>query len=92
MRPPREPPACKRKPDLVYPCPWAYTLIGADVDGLRRAAADVVGERAHTLTPSRTSAGGNYHSLNLALEVRDEADRLSLYEAFRRHPAVRLVL
>lgn len=92
LQSPREPLACKRKPDLIYPCPWAYTLIGADADGLRRAVSDIVGERVHTVTLSRTSAGGKYHSLNLALEVRDETERLGLYDAFRRHPAVRLVL
>ena len=92
LQPPREPPACKRKPDLTYPCPWVYKVVGADPDALRQAIAAVVGPRPHTVTPSRTSAGGKYHSLNLALEVRDEAERLALYDGLRRQPAVRIVM
>jgi putative lipoic acid-binding regulatory protein len=92
LQPPREPPACKRKPDLTYPCPWVYKVVGADPDALRQAIAAVVGPRRHTVTPSRTSANGKYHSLNLALEVRDEAERLTLYDGLRRQPAVRIVL
>ena len=85
-------PACKRKPDLTYPCPWIYKVVGADPDALRQAIAAVVGPRPHTVTPSRTSARGKYHSLNLALEVRDEAERLALYDGLRRQPAVRIVM
>jgi len=66
--------------------------LGADPDALRQAIAAVVGPRRHTVTPSRTSANGKYHSLNLALEVRDEAERLTLYDGLRRQPAVRIVL
>ncbi len=85
-------PACKRKPDLTYPCPWVYKVVGADPDALRQAIAAVVGPRPHAVTPSRTSANGKYHSLNLALEVRDEAERLALYDGLRRQPAVRIVM
>lgn len=85
-------PTCKTKPDLDYPCPWAYRVIGADEQQLRELIAGLVGERAHEVTLSNRSAGGRYTSLRLALTVTDEADRLRLFNALSEHPAVRIVL
>lgn len=83
---------CKTKPDLDYPCPWAYRVIGADEQQLRGLIAGLVGARAHEVTLSNRSSGGKYTSLRLELTVTDEADRLRLFNALSGHPAVRMVL
>jgi len=78
--------------DLPYPCRWVYKIIGEDEGALRSAAAEIVQAREHSISLSRKSAEGNYLSLNVEVVVHDEEDRVSIYEALRRHPAVALVL
>jgi putative lipoic acid-binding regulatory protein len=85
-------PLCKTKPDIDYPCAWAYRVIGADEQRLRALFAELLGAREHTVRLSHRSARGRFTSLRLELTVTDEADRLRLYEALAAHPAVRVVL
>ncbi len=80
------------KPEIVYPCPWGYKVIGSDVERLRSAIAEVLQERSHTLTPSNSSLTGKYHCLDLELIVTSEECRLEIYENLRRHPAIKIVL
>ncbi len=81
-----------RGPAIDYPCPWGYKVIGSDVERLRRAVAEVIQERPHTVTPSRRSMTGKYHCLDVELVVTSEECRLEIYEGLRRHPAVKIVL
>jgi putative lipoic acid-binding regulatory protein len=80
------------KPDLLYPCRWVYKIIGDDEDALRCAAEEVVQAREHTVSLSRRSARGNYCCLNVGVVVHNDEDRVAIYEALRRHPAITLVL
>ena len=80
------------KPEIIYPCPWGYKVIGSDVDRLRSAIAEVIQERSHTVTPSNTSLTGKYHCLDVELVVTSEECRLEIYESLRRHPAIKIVL
>jgi putative lipoic acid-binding regulatory protein len=81
-----------KKPEIVYPCPWGYKVIGSDVDRVRSAIAEVIQERPHTITPSHSSLTGKYHCLDLELVVTSEESRIEIYESLRRHPAVKIVL
>jgi hypothetical protein len=81
-----------RKPDIVYPCPWGYKVIGRDVDRLRSAIAEVIQERPHTVTPSNKSLTGKYHCLDVEIVVTSEECRIEIYESLRKHPAVKVVL
>lgn len=81
-----------RTPEIDYPCPWSYTLIGRDLDGLRAAVAQVLGPRAHELVVSNTSPRGKYRSMRLEVVVQDEPDRLKLFDALAAHEDVRFVL
>ena len=88
------------KPEIEYPCPWTYKVIGKDEDDVRRAVKVMLavcldqssGDRAWELSLSRTSGQGKYVSLNLRLLVPDEATRLRVYEQLQDSDAVRLVL
>jgi putative lipoic acid-binding regulatory protein len=80
------------KPDIAYPCPWGYKVIGSDVERLRSAIAEVIQERPHTVTPSNKSLTGKYHCLDVEIVVTSEECRLEIYESLRKHPAVKVVL
>jgi len=81
-----------KKPEIDYPCPWSYRLIGRDEVALRRAVLGIIGGAEHTLVLVNESSAGRYRSLELELVVRDEAHRLGLFEALGRHPDVRFVI
>jgi uncharacterized protein len=83
---------CGQKLVLAYPCPWVYKLIGPEQEGIRGAIAAVLQERQCLVTLSSSSRTGKYHCLNVEVVVQDEADRTTQYEAFRRHPAIVMVL
>jgi uncharacterized protein len=81
--------SCK-KPEITYPCLWVYKVIGNDAAQLTRAINAVC--PAGSITPSKASSGGKYHSLNVEIEVADEASRLAIYQNLKNHLAVKIVL
>jgi uncharacterized protein len=80
------------KPKIDYPCPWLYKLIGRDLDDLKRAISEIIGEREHTVALSRSSKGGAYHCLNVTVTVGSEPARLDLYQRLCKHPAILMVM
>jgi uncharacterized protein len=80
------------KLELEYPCPWVYTLIGADEFAMRRVVADLLGETHYTLTYGKSSRTGKYCSLALELVVQTEQHRKGIYSALGNHPAIKAVL
>lgn len=80
------------KPQIDYPCPWEYRIIGQDVAKLRQAVASVLGTRAYSIRPSHESSSGKYVSLSVEIVVPDEAYRLSTFESLRSHADIRMVL
>lgn len=80
-----------QKPEITYPCPWSYRVIGADEERLRAAIGFVVGDLQHSLRLANESSTGRYRSLALEVVVRDEAHRYSIFDALGKHPDVRFV-
>lgn len=80
-----------KKLKITYPCVWLYKVIGKDVTSLSRAITAVCPAQL-SITASRTSSGGKYCSLNVEIEVADEASRLAIYQNLRNHLAVKMVL
>ncbi len=79
------------KPVITYPCVWLYKVIGSDADALFRAINTVCPEII-SITSSKSSSGGKYCSLNVEIEVTDEASRLAVYQNLKNHIAVKVVL
>lgn len=79
------------KPAITYPCVWLYKVIGTDADALARAV-NTICPAPTAITPSKTSSGGKYCSLNVEIEVVDEASRLAIYQNLKNHLAVKAVL
>jgi len=81
-----------KKPDIKYPCPWGYKVIGLDEQALRAAVHDCLPDIDPQLTVSRTSASGKYVSLNLTVTVTDETHRNAVFAALANHVDIRLVI
>ena len=81
----------ERKPEIDYPCPWSYRIIGSDEAQMRVAVREIVGERDYKLELSNESHGGKYRSLELEVVVVDEAQRLAIFDALRKHAQIRFV-
>lgn len=78
--------------NIEYPCMWNYKIIGQDVTMLRAAVAEILPARRHSLAMSNRSHGNKYVSMTLDLKVSSEADRHSIFDALKQHPAVNMVL
>ena len=81
-----------RRPEIEYPCPWNFKVIGREEDRMRQAIAEIMGNSAYRLTFSNQSRHGKYCSLNLDMVVLDEPHRLDIFEALRHHRNIRIVL
>ncbi len=81
-----------RRPEIEYPCPWNFKVIGREEDHMRQAIAEIVGDYAYALTFSNQSRHGKYCSLNLDMVVLDEPHRLTIFEALRHHRSIQIVL
>ena len=82
------------RPEIDYPCPWQYRLIGEDEAAMRAALVESLGEDAErcVLSAGNRSAGGRYLSLQVELIVMNEEERLELYRRMAEHPAIKMVL
>ena len=81
----------QEKPLIEYPCEWQYQLIGLNEEQMRVAVAEIV-KTPFTLTATRTSKTGKYHSLRLLTTVANEEVRTSIYLALSRHPSINVVM
>ncbi len=80
-----------KTPEITYPCLWLYKVIGEDATTLAKAI-NVVCPASAVIVPSKTSSGGKYCSLNVEIEVANEATRLAIYQNLKNHLAVKMVL
>jgi putative lipoic acid-binding regulatory protein len=89
-----------RRPEIAYPCPWTYKVIGRVEADVRRAVKVMLsvcldrdsGDRAWELARSRTSGQGTYVSLNLSLTVNSEQERDALHAGLRDCPEIMMVI
>ncbi len=81
-----------QKLEIEYPCEWSYTVIGKDQERLQLAVAIAVGGEEHDLELSHRSSKGQYVSLKLRMQVRDESHRRELFQRLGDHEDVRFVL
>jgi putative lipoic acid-binding regulatory protein len=81
-----------RNPVLEYPCPWLYKIIGDNREELQQAAAAIINRQPYTISLSNSSKTEKYHCLNIEVEVIDESNRNAIYQAFKQHPRVKIVL
>jgi uncharacterized protein len=80
------------RPDIDYPCPWGFKVIGRNEAEMRSAIREIVGDRDYTLTVSNHSAKGTYCSLDLNMTVINEPHRVYIYMALQEHESTKIVL
>lgn len=78
--------------EMEYPCKWTYKVIGTDAFEMRKAIAEVVGEKEHSISVSNHSATGKYTSLNLEIVVESETQRTEYFTSLKQHTAIKMVL
>ena len=79
-------------PEITYPCDWGFRIIGTHDKLIRQLVEEIAGDLKHSLEESNTSAAGNYISLKLTVEVRDEEHRNEIHKQLTDHEAVKMVL
>ena len=79
------------KPQITYPCRWPFKVIGRQKEELFKAVSTIVADSDHTLTHSKESRSGKYHSLNLEIFVESEESRNYFFNELRTHSAVTMV-
>ena len=85
--------AIEGRPEIDYPCPWSFKVIGRDEKDMRHAIGEIVGSKhKYTITVSNHSAKGTYCSLNLHMTVINEPHRIYIYTALTEHESTKIVL
>lgn len=79
-------------PDIDYPCPWSYRIIGKDENRLRAAIDDVAFALHYSVTRANTSRTGRYLSLHLQVKVDGDEQRRDIFRRLAAHPDVAWVL
>ncbi len=82
----------KEKVVIEYPSSWTYKLIGHEKEAIQKAIHDVIIEREHSLKHSNNSKSGKYVSMNLDLVITSDEERNFIYEAFKAHQNIKMVL
>ena len=77
-------PADAPAPALEYPLDYTFKIMGLAADDFaehaRRLVARVVGQAPAERVRVRTSAGGKYHSVSVAVRLESEAQRRAVYQ------------
>ena len=81
-----------QKPQIEYPCEWAYKVIGSDVNKILLAIDTAAMGLVYDVSPSNVSSNGKYFSLNFKLEVPNETVRNLIYEKLEKSPDIKFVL
>lgn len=84
--------SCKQKPEIDYPCKWLYKVIGEEKEAIRAAVYHICSGKDITYSYSHSSSGGKYHSFNVEVEVKNEEERLSIYNLLNNHAAIKVVM
>ncbi len=81
-----------KKLELTYPCQWNYKVIIESHVEISAVTASVLGERDHTVRKSNNSKNGKYKSHNVSLLVHNDDDRHEIFQQFKCHDNVKMVL
>jgi len=77
---------------LTYPCNWSYRVITHMPDAIHSIVTEVVRDRSYKCTFSNISKNGTYHSFEVEILVHHDEDRVALFELFKQHSAIKMVL
>ncbi len=84
-----------KKLDIKYPCEWTYKIIGNKYELIVEAIDSIFSKyncKDYEVDISKKSRSAKYISVNLNIEVDDEATRLKYYEKLSEHKNITIVL
>ena len=82
----------ERTPQIEYPCPWNYRVIGDSEAAVRAVVERAVVNGEWTLEHSNTSRGGKYVAMKLMVIVSSEQHRIQIGRTLNDDPRIHLVL
>jgi len=82
----------RQRPEIEYPCEWAYKVIGSDVNKILYAIEEAAMGLTYDVSPSNVSSNGKYYSINFKLEVPNETVRNLIYEKLEKCPDIKFIL
>lgn len=77
---------------IDYPCDWQFKLIGMDQVDISEAVKAIVTETNYDLSLGNISANGKYVSMTLLVKVVSDDERHALYDKFKQHKSIKIVL
>ena len=80
------------KLELTYPCEWNYKVIIEAHAEISTIASSILGEREHSVRKSNNSKSGKYTSHNISLLVHNDDDRHEIFQQFKCHCNVKMIL
>ncbi len=84
-----------KKLDIKYPCKWTYKIIGDEYGLIVDAINDILSKndnQNYKTDISKKSKSAKYISVNLDIEVDDEATRVKYYKKLSEHKDIKIVL
>ena len=81
-----------KRPEIEYPCEWAYKIIGTNIEKILEAIENAVSGMQYDVTPSNISKKGKYFSLNLLVTVPNETMRDIVYQKLSDNDFIKIVL
>jgi len=82
----------KHKLELEYPCNWCYKIVLLNDTDPHQTAKDILDEREHKVTNSKSSSKGKFKSYNVDLTVHSDEDREDLHKKFHGHKDIKMVV
>jgi len=73
------------KLELDYPCNWSYKVIGEDIEKITH-------QRNANVKQTNKSKNGKYTTYNVQMLVHNEDDRHTLFDLFKEHCDIKIVL
>lgn len=82
----------KEELKLDYPCNWNYKLVVNHDTNINDVMKEILSEREHKVTHSKSSSKGKFKSYSLDLLVHNDDDRKELYALLGDHEAIKMIV
>lgn len=81
-----------KKLELNYPCDWTYKLVVLNDHHIRNTVEDILNGKKYKLDTSKESKKGKFISYKLDIIVDDEKERIEIYNSFKKHKDIKMVI
>lgn len=82
----------QHKVELEYPCNWEYKIVIKSEHNINPIVKEILEDREHKISPSKTSTKGKFESFSLKLTVHSDEDRTTIYKQLGKHERIKMVV